>query len=102
MRTVTICCSLLLFYFSDLSQDSLVNTAQSKKVAHKKGADDVFIALNVGGALGDTKNAVRNNMGNLGFGASIEILWDPFKWGGGKGPMRIGGEISYSYYGRFI
>ena len=94
-KTAVISC-FLFFCFYSFGQDN--STGKSNK---KKGPDDVLLAINVGGALGDTKKAVQNNMGNLGFGLSLEMLWDPFRWGGGKGPVRIGGDIGYSYYGRF-
>ncbi len=102
MRRVFIASCFLLFYFNSFCQESPPNKRPSGKSGEKKGPDDFLFALNVGGALGDTKKAVNNHMGNLGFGASIEALWDPFRWGGGKGPIRIGADISYSYYGRFI
>ena len=98
MRRVFISSCFLFFCFSAFCQHDL----SSRKSWGKKGPDDVLVAINVGGALGETKKAVQNHMGNLGFGASLEVLWDPFRWGGGKGPIRFGGDISYSYYGRFI
>jgi hypothetical protein len=50
------------------------------------------------------QQAIENRMGNLGFGASLLIVSNPFSWGRKpkNSPLRIGGEIGYTYYGRFI
>lgn len=65
---------------------------------------DFFLMLTVGIPSGEMKEAVKNQMGDLGFGVTIGFLSNPFSWGRNKlnSPFRIGGEIGYNYYGRFI
>jgi hypothetical protein len=50
------------------------------------------------------KEATKNNMGNMGFGGALCVLTNPFAWGRNKrnSPLRIGGELGYTYYGRFL
>lgn len=47
--------------------------------------------------------AVRNNMGDKGFGLAASFMANPYTWGRNKrnSPLRIGGELGYTYYGRF-
>lgn len=50
------------------------------------------------------KRAIQNEMGDLGFGGALTVLTNPFSWGRNKrnSPLRIGGEVGYTYYGRFL
>ena len=50
------------------------------------------------------RDAVRNEMGNIGFGAGLSVLSNPLSWGRRKrnSPFRVGGEAGYTYYGRFL
>jgi len=62
------------------------------------------IAFQVGIPSETMQRAIKNHMGNLGFGAGLEVLTNPFTWGKRKrnSPLRIGGEVGYTYYGRFL
>lgn len=50
------------------------------------------------------QDAIRNEMGNIGFGGAAAVLSNPFSWGRNKrnSPLRVGGELGYTYYGRFL
>lgn len=63
-----------------------------------------LFALQVGIPSAAMQEAVKNKMGNLGFGVGICGLTNPFSWGRNKrnSPLRIGAEGGYTYYGRFI
>jgi hypothetical protein len=63
-----------------------------------------LLAFQVGIPSEAMQAAIRNNMGNLGFGGAVAILSNPFSWGRHKrkSPLRIGGELGYTYYGRFL
>lgn len=65
---------------------------------------NAFFGLQVGVPSKDMQPAIKNNMGNLGFGVGLTVLTNPFTWGRNKrnSPLRIGGEVGYTYYGRFI
>jgi hypothetical protein len=62
------------------------------------------IAFQIGVPSTSMQKAIKNDMGNLGFGAGLELLSNPFTWGKKKrnSPLRIGGEAGYTYYGRFL
>jgi len=63
-----------------------------------------FAGLQVGIPSAEMQRAIRNRMGNLGFGVGIMVLSDPGTWGAHKhnSSFRLGGELGYSYYGRFL
>ena len=63
-----------------------------------------FAALQLGIPSESMQKAIKNNMGNLGFGGGFAVLTNPFSWGKNKrnSPLRIGGEAGYTYYGRFL
>jgi hypothetical protein len=63
-----------------------------------------FIGLQVGIPTRDMQPAIKNNMGNTGFGIGGTVLANPFSWGRNKrnSVLRIGAELGYTYYGRFI
>lgn len=63
-----------------------------------------FIGLQVGLPTRDMQPAIKNNMGNAGFGIGGTVLTNPFSWGRNKrnSVLRIGAELGYAYYGRFI
>jgi hypothetical protein len=63
-----------------------------------------FLAFQTGIPSGEMRAAIRNNMGDLGFGIGLGVMTNPFSWGRRKrnSPVRIGGEIGYTYYGRFL
>lgn len=63
-----------------------------------------FFAIQVGIPSKTMQKAIKNNMGNLGFGGGFALLTNPFTWGKNKrnSPLRLGGEAGYTYYGRFL
>jgi hypothetical protein len=63
-----------------------------------------FIGLQVGIPAREMQPAIKNNMGDVGFGIGATVLTNPFSWGRNKrnSVLRIGGELGYTYYGRFI
>lgn len=63
-----------------------------------------FLGLQVGVPTRNMQPAIKNNMGNTGFGLSFIGLTNPFSWGRNKrnSALRIGAELGYTYYGRFI
>lgn len=87
----------------------LLLAAQSqaqKTEANKEDIESVngFLAFQVGVPSKTMQKAIKNNMGNLGFGGAFAALSNPFTWGKNKrnSPLRIGGELGYTYYGRFL
>lgn len=86
-----------LFVMAGYSQE--INT-EKEEVESVNGV----IAFQVGVPSTTMQRAIKNDMGNLGFGAGLEVLSNPFTWGKNKrnSPLRIGGEAGYTYYGRFL
>ena len=82
--------------FSGNSDVSLTNPNISNR--------DVAILFGVGIPLKDMKELTRNNMFGMGFGGSIYFLSNPGTWGkkNKNSMLRIGGELGYTYYGRFL
>jgi len=75
--------------------------AESPKAPERTNA---LLAFEVGIPSKDMRAAIKNNMGNIGFGGALSVLTNPFTWGTKKrnSPLRIGAEIGYTYYGRFL
>jgi hypothetical protein len=73
-------------------------------VEDKVEKGNVLFGLQLGIPLREMQAATKNNMGNLGFGLALSGMTNPFSWGKNKknSPLRIGGEIGYTYYGRFL
>lgn len=63
-----------------------------------------FFALQVGVPTKEMQSAIRNNMGNTGIGGALMVLSNPFAWGKNKrnSCLRVGAELGYTYYGRFL
>jgi len=82
--------------FSGNSDVSLTNPNISNR--------DVAILFGVGIPSKDMKELTRNNMFGMGFGGSIYFLSNPGTWGkkNKNSMLRIGGELGYTYYGRFL
>lgn len=86
----------------------LCSVLSRSQETENKAADienmNVLLAFQVGIPSKEMQKAIRNNMGNTGFGGALCLLTNPFTWGKNKrnSPIRIGGEIGYTYYGRFI
>lgn len=62
------------------------------------------VSLQVAIPSSGMQKAIENHMGNVGFGASLILVSNPFTCGrrDRNSPFRIGGELGYIYYGRFI
>jgi hypothetical protein len=80
---------------------------QAQKTVPKKEeaeSGNWFFAGQAGIPSRAMQKAIKNNMGNLGFGGAFAAVSNPFTWGENKrnSPLRIGGELGYTYYGRFL
>lgn len=77
--------------------------AQTENVEKTESHFDVLVAANIGVPFPQMKKAIKNNMGDAGFGISLLYLSNPFSWGKQKkaSPLRVGAELGYTYYGRF-
>jgi hypothetical protein len=85
------------------SSDSLLTANDAggniNKASHSGNPnEDNGVSLNIGMPTRAMQPAIRNNMFNLGFGLSVLAVYNPFKK---SGILRLGGEIGYTYYGRF-
>lgn len=78
------------------AQDTGTGEGHPDKVKHPY---DAMLALNTGIPFPAMAKAVKNNMGDLGFGIGALFLANPFPKS--DLPLRLGGEIGYTYYGRF-
>lgn len=87
---------LLIISFSTYAQDE-EGTVPVQKA-------NGILALQIGIPTPAMQQAIKNNMGNMGFGVGFSVLTNPFSWGRNKrnSPLRIGGEVGYTYYGRFL
>ena len=65
---------------------------------------DGYFALHTTMPFSKMKQATQNKMGDNGYGVTLQVLSNPYTWGKNKrnGPFRIGAELGYTYYGRFI
>lgn len=90
--------SCLILSISAVCQEP--STSKTKEIESING----LLAFQVGIPSKKTQEAILNEMGNVGFGGGLTILTNPFSWGKNKrnSPLRIGGEVGYTYYGRFI
>ena len=97
MRSCILIC-LLLFTTHSYCQDSLDNHS-----GQKIPSGEFSLSVYAGVPSEAMRKAIRNNMGNLGLGMSLQVLFNPFIWGKNnrEGPLRLGAEIGYTYYGRF-
>ena len=88
-----------IFFFAGIPGWSQRNAVRRTDAETVNG----MFAIQVGIPSKEMQAAVKNNMGNIGFGAGLSVLTNPFSWGRNKrnSPLRIGGEIGYTYYGRF-
>ena len=80
------------------------NAQETNEINEEIESVNGFLALQVGIPSATMQKAIKNNMGNMGFGAGFCLLSNPFTWGKNKrnSPLRIGGEAGYTYYGRFL
>lgn len=79
-------------------------SAQEEKRAYPLETLNGALSLQVGIPSEAMRDAIRNEMGDLGFGLGLSVLSNPFSWGRNKrnSPLRLGGELGYTYYGRFL
>jgi len=87
----------VLFPLFGLAQDVTVEPAEIESI-------NGLLAFQVGIPSKKMQEAVQNNMGNIGFGGALTVLTNPFTWGRKKrnSCLRIGAELGYTYYGRFL
>ena len=94
-RTILI---LLTLYASNVTgQDSIPSQTKIQ-------SGDFLLGLQFGFPGDQMKAAVRNKMANTGFGGTLYYLSNPLTWGKQKrnSAIRLGAELAYTYYGRFI
>jgi hypothetical protein len=79
-------------------------SAQEEKPSYPLETLNGALSLQVGIPSEAMRDAIRNEMGDLGFGLGLSVLSNPFSWGRNKrnSPLRLGGELGYTYYGRFL
>ncbi|MBL0357664.1 MAG: hypothetical protein IPP72_12625 [Chitinophagaceae bacterium] len=95
MKKALIAYLLLLMQSAVYCQDD--NATESSQKTRNNA--DAMLALNVGIPFPAMTRAIQNNMGNMGFGLSGLYLANPFS--NKNSPLRLGGEVGYTYYGRF-
>lgn len=80
--------------------DNMTSALAPPKISKGEGA----VFFQVGFPSREMKELTRNNMFGDGFGISILYVSNPATWGRNdrNSPIRIGGELGYTYYGRFI
>lgn len=102
MKTSLIFYVLLLGTITLQAQDSSAVTSYNRN--DDLSVADAGLTLHVALPSEQMQKAIENRMGNVGFGASILFVSNPFSWGKKQknSPLRLGGEIGYTYYGRFI
>lgn len=84
----------------------LCHTGYAQQNPRKEQIESInaMFALQLGVPSKEMQEAIKNNMGNLGFGGSVVGLFNPFTWGKNKRNsfVWIGAEAGYTYYGRFL
>jgi len=100
MRHILSTFLILVILFSCTTTYSQSYLTRKKDVERGNG----LLALQVGIPSKAMQEAIKNKMGNLGFGLGLCALTNPFSWGHNKrnSPLRIGAEAGYTYYGRFL
>jgi hypothetical protein len=94
---------LSLHFLQATAQDSTFSRKDAnpeRKIPKTEGA----LLMQAGIPSKQMQEAIKNNMGNMGFGLSILVVSNPFTWGktDRPSPIRIGADLGYTYYGRFI
>lgn len=98
MKSNLLFCLLLMACTDIFCQGSNVGST-SGTPGKIKSPGDAMLALNVGMPFPSMTKAIQNNMGNMGFGLGGLLLVSPVKKK--DFPIRLGGEVGYTYYGRF-
>ncbi len=98
MMKIVLFTSCLLLFKAISAQDEV----EEKKSAVQSG--DFLLGFQFAIPGNEMKKAVHNKMANVGIGGSLYYLTNPLTWGKNKrnSAIRLGGELAYSYYGRFI
>lgn len=98
--------NLFLFVLSTVyAQDSTGSENNTSFISSQKIIEgDGMLSLNLSLPSEDMMELTRNNMFGSGFGGSLLFLSNPGTWGKNdkNTVLRIGGELGYTYYGRFI
>jgi hypothetical protein len=94
---------LLLFCTALTAQVTTEPAWKSAESGKSQGVTDFLFGLQVGVPSKEMRPAIHNEMGDVGFGAGLMVLSDPFMWGKNKreSVLRLGGSLGYTYYGRF-
>lgn len=99
-----VCLPVLLLLVQCLSAQLTTETTwtPAEPSIDNKGKDFLF-GLQVGVPSTEMRPAIKNRMGDVGFGAGFLFLSDPYTWGKNKrsSALRLGGGLGYTYYGRF-
>ena len=97
------CKAMLLPLIVFLVNFSFAQEAEPPKKTNVQSGD-FLLGLQLGFPGNEMKKAVRNRMANVGIGGTLYYLTNPLSWGKNKrnSAIRFGGELAYSYYGRFI
>lgn len=93
---------LLLGHFLYAQLTTETTWKQAEPSDDNKGKDFLF-GLQVGVPSAEMRPAIKNKMGDFGFGVGFLFLSDPYTWGKNKrsSALRLGGGLGYTYYGRF-
>ena len=95
---------IILLFASLLFNSTLHAQESDAPIRPAVQTGDVLFGLQFGLPGNEMKKAVKNRMANMGFGGTLYYLTNPLSWGKNKrnSAIRIGGELAYTYYGRFI
>lgn len=97
---------LSLFFLCAFAASAQITTEMGWRPVEPAGNNpnnDFLIGLQVGVPSAEMRPAIKNRMGDVGFGAGLMFLSDPYTWGKNKreSVLRLGGGLGYTYYGRF-
>jgi hypothetical protein len=103
MKKLILLPSLLLLCGVLSAQISAEPTWKPMEDNKPQSVTDFLFGLQVGVPSKEMRPAIHNQMGDVGFGAGLMVLADPFMWGKNKreSVLRLGGGLGYTYYGRF-
>ena len=102
MRKIVILASLLATAGTLFAQQGHEEVDQG---FYKERGIDIALGLHVGIPTKDMRKAIRNNMMDMGFGLNFVFVSDPLLWfnkNAPSSPVRLGADVGYTYYGRFL
>ena len=102
MRKVFFLLSLLAIAGSLFAQRE--STSKDDEFYKERGVDIAF-GIHVGIPTKEMRKAIRNNMMDMGFGLNLVVVSDPVLWFNDRAassPVRLGFDVGYTYYGRFL